>query len=379
MAGYIGSKASITSSGAERKKTFTITTNTTSLTGLSYTVNQVHVFHNGVRLVDGTDYTATNGTSITLTSAAENGDEVVVISYATFQTSDTVSASGGGTFAGDVNFTGSFTSQGIDDNATSTAMTLDTSGNVGIGNSNPSAFNTLGASDKLVIGDSTDSNLTLFGTTYGSLAFADSDTSSSTAQYAGLIQYYHADNSMQFYTNSSERMRITTDKVQFNVDAKVDADNSHDLGSGGARWKDLYLSSGVYLGGTGAANKLDDYEEGTWVPNVGGTATYSQQSGQYIKIGTLVYVFGKMTITGIGTGSTNHFSGLPFAAAGEATINISKLDNATFNNYYANLRTAGSSLYLCGQDGLDGTWTVNPNFLTTSTFVQFSGTYHTTA
>jgi len=82
-------------------------------------------------------------------------------------------------------------------------MRIDSSGNVGIGNSNPSAFNSLGATDKLVIGDSTDSNLTLFGTTYGSLAFADSDTSSSTAQYAGLIQYYHTNNSMQFYTSST--------------------------------------------------------------------------------------------------------------------------------------------------------------------------------
>jgi hypothetical protein len=33
-----------------------------------------------------------------------------------------------------------------------------------------------------------------------------------------------------------------------------------------ARFKDLYLSGGVYLGGTGSANKLDDYEEGTWTP-----------------------------------------------------------------------------------------------------------------
>jgi len=89
-----------------------------------------------------------------------------------------------------------------------TDLYIDGSGNVGIGNSNPSAFNSLGATDKLVIGDSTDSNLTLFSTTYGSLAFADSDTSSSTAQYAGLIQYYHADNSMQFLTDSTERMRI---------------------------------------------------------------------------------------------------------------------------------------------------------------------------
>ena len=46
-------------------------------------------------------------------------------------------------------------------------------------------------------------------------------------------------------------------------------DNNVDLGYGGgspARFKDLYLSGGAYLGGTAAANKLDDYEEGTWTP-----------------------------------------------------------------------------------------------------------------
>jgi len=88
MAGYIGSRASVVSSGAERKKTFDITGTTTVLTGLSYTPTFVHLFHNGVRLVDGTDYTATNGTSITLTTAAESGDQVVVVSYATFQAAD---------------------------------------------------------------------------------------------------------------------------------------------------------------------------------------------------------------------------------------------------------------------------------------------------
>ena len=88
MAGYIGTKAAVVTPGAERKKVFSITTTTTSLTGLAYTPGFVHVFHNGVRLVDGTDYTATNGTSLTLTTAAQNGDEVVVISYATFEVAD---------------------------------------------------------------------------------------------------------------------------------------------------------------------------------------------------------------------------------------------------------------------------------------------------
>ena len=113
MAGYIGSKASVVSSGAENKKVFDITTTTTSLTGLVYTPTLVHVFHNGVRLVDGTDYTATSGTTITLTVAAENGDQVVVISYATFQTSDTVSASAGGTFGNNVSVTGTLAATAV--------------------------------------------------------------------------------------------------------------------------------------------------------------------------------------------------------------------------------------------------------------------------
>ena len=89
MAGYIGSKSSVISSGAAFKNTFAISTTTTSLTGVTYTVNRVNVFHNGVRLVDGTDYTATNGTSITLTSAAENGDQIVVTSQASFNIANT--------------------------------------------------------------------------------------------------------------------------------------------------------------------------------------------------------------------------------------------------------------------------------------------------
>ena len=102
MGGYIGSKASVVSSGAERKKHFAITATTTSLTGLTYTPTMVHVYHNGIRLVDGTDFTATDGSTITLTNAAENGDDVVVVSFATFQTSDTVSKSAGGSFANDI-------------------------------------------------------------------------------------------------------------------------------------------------------------------------------------------------------------------------------------------------------------------------------------
>jgi len=146
MAGYIGSRASVVSSGAERKKTFDITGTTTVLTGLSYTPTFVHLFHNGVRLVDGTDYTATDSTSITLTTAAQSGDQVVVVSYATFQAADAYTKAeadagfvsvAGDTMTGGLTVGGAFTSLGIDDNAAATAVTIDASGNVGIGTASP--------------------------------------------------------------------------------------------------------------------------------------------------------------------------------------------------------------------------------------------------
>jgi hypothetical protein len=135
MAGYIGSKASVVSSGAERKKTFAITGTTTVLNGLSYTPTFVHLFHNGVRLVDGTDYTATDGTSITLTSAAESGDEVVVISYASFQVADAYTkAEADSAFVSDPNG----------------AVTVDGNGNVGIGAAAPSSdVDILGSSSRI--------------------------------------------------------------------------------------------------------------------------------------------------------------------------------------------------------------------------------------
>ena len=60
------------------------------------------------------------------------------------------------------------------------------------------------------------------------------------------------------------------------------------------------------------ANTLDDYEEGTWTPSVGGTATYTTQAGTYTKIGRLVHVRFILTINVIGTGSQLVISGLPF-------------------------------------------------------------------
>jgi len=86
-------------------------------------------------------------------------------------------------------------------------------------------------------------------------------------------------------------------------------DATLDIGFPSVRWKDLYLSSGVYLGGTGAANKLDDYESGTWTPTVtssGGTiTTVTSQIGTYTKIGRTVILQYQFNIATLGTASGN--------------------------------------------------------------------------
>jgi uncharacterized protein YaiE (UPF0345 family) len=83
------------------------------------------------------------------------------------------------------------------------------------------------------------------------------------------------------------------------------------LGTSGARFKDLYLSGGVYLGGTGAANKLTDYETGTWTPS-SSHVTLSQSSGVYVKVGRLVNFTGHLVFPSSGSGTDILINGLPF-------------------------------------------------------------------
>ena len=70
---------------------YTATAGQTTFTGsddssatLAYTANTLFVTLNGVVLENGTDYTATNGTSVVLTDAATVGDELNIYAFGTF-------------------------------------------------------------------------------------------------------------------------------------------------------------------------------------------------------------------------------------------------------------------------------------------------------
>ena len=71
---------------------------------LSYTADNLIVFMNGVQLKNAVDYTASNGSSVVLTTAGQLNDEINVLSFKSFTTADMVSKANGGTFASAVTF-----------------------------------------------------------------------------------------------------------------------------------------------------------------------------------------------------------------------------------------------------------------------------------
>jgi hypothetical protein len=84
---YLGRSAKL-SLKAQEKVSFLATAGQTVKTGLSYTPSFIEVYVNGVLLTDTTDFTATNGNSITFTVALLLNDEVTVISLKTFTVAD---------------------------------------------------------------------------------------------------------------------------------------------------------------------------------------------------------------------------------------------------------------------------------------------------
>lgn len=76
------------------------------------------------------------------------------------------------------------------------------------------------------------------------------------------------------------------------------------------------FAGGIYLGGSGSANLLDDYEEGTFTPafSSGSGITYVNRSGYYTKIGNVV-MFHFFVQWSAGTSLSAAFTGLPFSVA----------------------------------------------------------------
>ena len=314
--------ASSASVATMAKFKFTATAGQTVFTGtddggdtLSMTVGSEIVTLNGIVLEAGTDYTPASG-SVTLATGATADDEVNVYAFGNFQVADTVSKSLGGTFTGAVTMAGEFTSRGIDDNATSKAMTLDTSGDVHVGCTSHQASASTGSGGSTLgsIKVSADDGVCHYFNRIGSDGTIaefrkDGSTVGSIGTLTGDMYLGTGDTGFYFLDSADSIIPVSPSDTAVRSDAI-------DVGHPSYRFKDLYLSGGVYLGGTGSANHLDDYEEGSWTPvfSTGGKTVSAVHSATYTKVGRYVHCTAYFTVSGTGTSEIVRIGGLPFTS-----------------------------------------------------------------
>ena len=128
------------------------------------------------------------------------------------------------------------------------------------------------------------------------------------------------------------------------------------------------FNAGVALGGAGAANTLDDYEEGTWTVELAtgfsSSNGYQTREARYTKIGRMVYCqisFRTQTSGWTANGSALTLSGLPFTtissecrAGGCSSFSSMPVlgSGANIIQFYGNNNTTTLQMYVDGDTAL---------------------------
>jgi hypothetical protein len=185
-------------------------------------------------------------------------------------------------------------------NGTTTAVTIDTSQNVGIGTSSPES---IAGYSILQVGNST--------STKG--VVQSSDGTVKVAMYLGADALARVgtrtNDPVLLITNGTERLRLNTSGTVI-------------LQGGSTSATGVGITFPATQSASSDANTLDDYEEGTWTPvltDLTNNATMTSTVGRYIKIGRTVSLQAQVQTSSLGSVTGNiYISGLPFQAEGTA-------------------------------------------------------------
>ena len=131
----IGNPITLTNNVASKIISVTATADQTlfTVTG-GYRINQLAVFRNGVRLVSGSDFTANDGSTVTLVSAANLNDTIEFQVFDDFRVADAINSAGDQSLDGSLSATGGF-NVGIQSGGTDIATGVITAINfIGAGN-----------------------------------------------------------------------------------------------------------------------------------------------------------------------------------------------------------------------------------------------------
>jgi hypothetical protein len=211
---------------------------------------------------------------------------------------------------------------GIDDNATSTAITIDASERVGFSTTSPQALTHIYANNATVY----DATATDGQRGTGATLFIENDANSNSSysqialqartgyEYCRIVATGGSAPDLAFVVNNAERMRIDS---AGNVEVKT---GNLVIGTSG---KGIDFSADGNAGGM-TSEVLDDYEEGTWTPtpNDGWGALTLSGTGTYTKVGNVVHLSAFFVVNGSGTGSGDvNIQGLPFTSNSNSNFN----------------------------------------------------------
>jgi len=207
----------------------------------------------------------------------------------------------------------------------------------------------------------------------------DGSTVGTIGSISGAYLYMDSPTASFFRINGTNEVAIASAKMYSPTDGRTD------LGSSSERFKDLYLSGGAYIGGTGSANKLDDYEEGTFTAQLSTDTTYfgdGAQLGVYTKIGNICFFEIKYQRTGTVNTGVNARFGLPFTSANnsvQATGSRGSVENIDTAMVGIGGTVASNSaiLYLNEMNTATTGFNVDGNDLGTNFQIQIQGFYKT--
>jgi len=234
-----------------------------------------------------------------------------------------------------------------------TALTIDTSQNVGIGTASPTANRQLTLSGN-------DAGLQISGSAVGANCYLTTTPGASADFYFGTT----SSKPIIFVTNGA-----TTERMRINAGAPIlclSGGNTSATGTG--------IAFPATQSASSDANTLDDYEEGSWTPTFTATTaptgvTYTTRIGRYTKIGNSVTVWGMIELSSKGSGGANEvrITDLPFTSeniTGFFARGVGDIGNATWgasktqvtfatvpNNTYVAIIESGS-----GQGLTNPTW-----------------------
>jgi len=169
-----------------------------------------------------------------------------------------------------------------------------------------------------IVGGAFAANITVGGNDIQSAQVIGSASMRGGVLNYNLNDYRNTNNNASFMHCDPYDAALTTDAYAFRAMAGASLVDTFWVSGTG----DAYFKGSIHLGGTGSANAMDDYEEGTWTPawqttnSDIGSATYAFAYGWYTKIGRTVHASCNLRTTAlasVGTGDVI-LTGLPFTS-----------------------------------------------------------------